>query len=279
MPVSTQNARSPAVLPHTSRRAGRELLLETVFRPLSNLLVPPLVALRVPPPAVVLANAATGLLAAAAIAGEKLWLGAVLLQVKTLLDNTDGQLARAGGRVTLTGRYLDTVADLVVNVAVFVALAVVTERPLLAAAALVALTVVLAVDFNLSELAREAGPGATPSPAPSGTLVERVLRAVYGAVFAPQDRLVRGFSDRRFDAAVGRDLVPTEAAGARAAYYDFLTLTVLANLGLTTQLVVLGLCLAAGAPEAYLLVAVASLLALVPLQVRRESRARHAAQA
>jgi archaetidylinositol phosphate synthase len=278
MPVSTENARTPVILPRVPRRAGRELLLETVFRPLSNRLVPSLVALRVPPPAVVLANAAAGLAAAAAIAGEKLLLGAVLLQVKTLLDNTDGQLARASRRVTPTGRYLDTIADLVVNVAVFVALAHVTGRPLLAAAALVALTAVLAVDFNVSQLARVAGPDATPLAAPSGTLAERALRAIYVSVFAPQDRLVRAFSDHRFDAAVGSDLTPSAAGKARAAYYDYLTLTVLANLGLTTQLVVLGICLAVGAPAAYLLVALASLVALVPLQVRREACARRAAR-
>ena len=52
----------------------------------------------------------------------------VLLQLKTVLDNADGQLARASGRVTLTGRYLDTEADLVVNAALFAALGYVTGQ-------------------------------------------------------------------------------------------------------------------------------------------------------
>ena len=113
-----------------------------------------------------LANAATGLVAAAALARGELVLAAALLQAKTLLDNCDGQLARATGRVTLSGRYLDTIADLVVNACVFAALGHVTDRPLLALAAFVALTLLLAVDFNVTELYREAR--GTPTPQPAG---------------------------------------------------------------------------------------------------------------
>ena len=134
-----------------SRRAGRELVLDLVFRPLSNALVPVLARIGVAPPVVVLANAAVGLVAAVAIARGQLVAGAVLLQLKSLLDNSDGQLARVQGRVTLTGRYLDTEADLVVNAAVFAALAYVTGEAALAVVAFVALTVVLAVDFNVTE--------------------------------------------------------------------------------------------------------------------------------
>ena len=53
-------------------------------------------------------------------------------------------------------------------------------------------------------------------------------------------------------------------------------MTVLANLGLTTQLVVLGVCLLLGAPSVYLWFALACLVALVPLQLRAERRARSA---
>ena len=80
------------------RRAGRELLLEGVFRPVSNVLVPLFVRTRVPPPVVVVANAIVGLLAAIALALGELLAAAVLLQLKTLLDNLDGQLARTTGR-------------------------------------------------------------------------------------------------------------------------------------------------------------------------------------
>jgi hypothetical protein len=45
---------------------------------------------------------------------------------------------------------------------------------------------------------------------------------------------------------------------------------VLANLGLSTQLAVLGLCLVLAAPEAYLWLALACVLIPVLLQLRRE---------
>ncbi len=48
----------------------------------------------------------------------------------------------------------------------------------------------------------------------------------------------------------------------------------LANLGLSTQLVLLGACLALGVPELYLWLVLAMLVLLPLLQVRRELNAR-----
>ena len=270
MPVSTEEVPGTAAAPEESRRAGRELVLEVVFRPLSNLLVTVLARAGVAPTAVVLANALTGLVAALALARGELVAAALLLQLKTLLDNTDGRLARVTGRVTLTGRYLDTEADLVVNAAVFAALGHVTGRPVLAAVAFVALTLVLAVDFNISDVYREQRGLASPPPAPSGGRIERALERIYSVSFARLDRLVRGLSERRLAVAHGS---PEVAHETRLRYIDAFAVTVLANLGLTTQLLALGACLALGVPEAYLWLAVAGLVALVPLQIRAERRA------
>ena len=273
MPVSTEEVPGTAAAPEESRRAGRELVLEVVFRPLSNLLVPVLARAGVAPTAVVLANAVAGLVAALALARGELVAAALLLQLKTLLDNTDGRLARVTGRVTLTGRYLDTEADLVVNAAVFAALGHVTGRPVLAAVAFVALTLVLAVDFNISDVYREQRGLASPPPAPSGGRIERALERIYSVSFARLDRLVRGLSERRLArlaVAHGSREVEHET---RLRYIDALAVTALANLGLTTQLLALGVCLALGVPEAYLWLAVAGLVALVPLQIRAERRA------
>ena len=243
------------------RRAGRELVLELVFRPLANALVPLFERAKVPPPAVVLANAAVGLVAALVLYRGYLVEAALLLQLKTLLDNADGALARATGRVTATGRYLDTIADLGVNVAVFVALAHVTDEPLLAAAAFLALAAVLAVDFNVTELYREAREIPTIEPSSSGTGLERSLAFLYRIWFGVLDRVVRGISTWRF--------------GDRPAYDGF-AVTVLANLGLTTQLAVLGVCLALGAPTLYLWLVLGCLLVLGALHVRAELRVRNA---
>jgi phosphatidylglycerophosphate synthase len=258
-------------------RPARELVVQVFFGPLANLVVRALLPLRVPPPAVVLANAAAGLLAAFALARGELALAALLLQLKTLLDNADGQLARATGRVGLVGRYLDTEADLVVNAALFAALGATTGMPWLALAAFCALTLLLSASFNVVELHREVHEVPTERLRSSGGRVERALELVYRIVFAPQDRLLRSFSSRRLERLLARepDLERVRVVGT-LAYYDRFTVKALANFGLSTQLAVLGVCLALNEPAAYLWLALACGLMLPVLQLRRERVARSA---
>jgi phosphatidylglycerophosphate synthase len=274
--VSTERVSCIAATRAGERRAGREVVLEVLFRPLSNLLVPALARTGIAPSAVVVANAVTGLLAALALARGSFLAAALLLQLKTLLDNSDGQLARMTGRVTLAGRYLDTEADLVVNAALFTALAYVTGQPLLTGAAFVTLTLVLAIDFNVTELYRERRGLAVSQPPRAGGRAEVVLGGVYAATFAQLDRFFRWFSERRFERLVAAGTSPAHVRQARLEYVDRVAVTVLANLGLTTQLFVLGACLALGLPQAYLWLVLACAIALAPLQVRAERRARAA---
>ncbi len=276
MTISTENAPGRSLGRGETRRAGREVVLELAFRPLANLLVPWLHRLAVAPPAVVLANAAAGLAAALVLARREPVLAALLLQLKTLLDNADGQLARVSDRVTLTGRYLDTEADLVVNAALFVALGSVTGHPWLALASFCALTVVLTTDFNVSQLYLEVRGERVPPPPASGGLAERLLGAVYAIVFAPQDRLVRWVSRRRFERIVVGEESTEDLRVVALVYHDRRTVTVLANLGLSTQLAVLGTCLVLGVPEVYLWLVLASLLLLPALQLRAERLVRTA---
>jgi hypothetical protein len=222
----------------------------------------------------VLVHLGLGLVAAAALGAGALLAAALLLQVKTLLDNADGLLARASRQVTLLGRYLDTEADLVVNAGVFAALGAVTGKPWLALAGLLASVLVLGVAFNLAELDREARGHPTPAPPRSGGPVERVLEGGYRLVFGPQDRLVRGFSRRRLQRVLDAVSDPARAGTATLAYHDRLTQAYLANTGLSTQLAALGVFLALGIPEAFLWLVLALLLPLPLLQLRRERLAR-----
>ena len=120
-------------------------------------------------------------------------LAAVLLQVKTVLDGADGQLARALDQVTVLGRYLDSESDLLVNAALFAALGSVTGKWWLAAIAFVVVTLVLSVDFDLELLyrrergePREARPAATGAAAVARAGLRRRLRAA-----GPARRVVR----------------------------------------------------------------------------------------
>jgi phosphatidylglycerophosphate synthase len=232
-------------------RLGTEWLCEIVFRPAAHLVVLALAPLRVPPPIVVLASTAGGLAAAVELGRGQLVLAAVLVQLKTVLDNADGQLARLTGRVTAFGRYLDSECDLLVNAALFAAIGYATGNALTAAAGFAALTAVLSVNFNLERLA-QGRPAAWDRSA---------LGRVYGALYGWQDVLVERFVERRL-----RGVDDT----GRRAYHDLTTVGILANMGMTTQLALLGVCVAFGRPLYFVAAALAELLVVGALVVRRE---------
>jgi phosphatidylglycerophosphate synthase len=233
-------------------RLGTELVCERVFRPLAHVVVLALAPLRVPPPAVVLASTASGLVGAVELARGHLVLAALLVQLKTVLDNADGQLARLTRRVTAFGRFLDSECDLLVNAALFAAVGWETSHPALAAVGFVAVTTVLSVNFNLERLAR----GAASVPDPS------VLGRVYTVLYGWQDALVERLVEHRLRGA---------DENARRAYHDAVTVRILANMGMSTQLLLFGLCVAAGHPLAFVGVAAAMLAVVAALFVRRES--------
>lgn len=249
-----------------------------LVQPLAEAGVRALARLGVNPLWLVATHAACGLAAAWLIAwssgGGLLW-AALLLQLKTLLDNMDGGLARATGRVTLMGRYLDTGMDLIVNAALFAALA--RYGPLLLALiAFVLLTLMLSWDFGAERLYRlersPHGPGETPSvgaPLP----LYRLFKGLYDALLAPQDRLIEGLERRRFARLVG---LPYASAPLelRLAWADLFSTASLVNLGLSTQMLVLGLCLALGRPFWYVWSIFAEALYLLGVQLLRGLRFR-----
>jgi phosphatidylglycerophosphate synthase len=257
----------PSLLSASRKRTlAPEYVCDYVFRPLAHVVVLALLPLRVPPPAVLLVATATGLSAAYAVGDGHLVAAALLLQVKTVLDNADGQLARASGRVSVLGRYLDSESDLLVNAALFAGLGYLTGRYVLAAVSFLALTLVLSVDFNLSILYRREHDEDVDAMPPANGLAH-VLERIYGVVYAPHDRLVAAFVESRLE-RLGAD------ADARLAYHDRATLTVLANFGLSTQLAALGVCLLLGRASAYFWLVLACGAVLVALAARRERLAR-----
>jgi archaetidylinositol phosphate synthase len=239
MPRASSSAREREPLPSSAlarsrkSRRGTELVCETVFRPLAHPLVLALARLRVPPPLVVCAAGAAGLAAAVELGRSALLAAALLVQLKTLLDNADGQLARLSGRTTAFGRYLDSEIDLLVNAALFAAVGWTTGQPALALLGFLALTSVLSLNFNVERLAR--GGTAEPETAGGGTAI---LHRVYRIVYAPQDRLAEALVSRRPALASSRSV------------------SLLANLGMSTQLATFGLLLALGHPLAFAWLAV-----------------------
>jgi phosphatidylglycerophosphate synthase len=221
---------------------------EKVFRPLAHPLVLVLARLRVAPPVVVGAAGAAGLAAAVELGRGSLLAAALLVQLKTLLDNADGQLARLAGRTSAFGRYLDSEVDLLVNAALFAALGWTTGRPALALTGFLALTSVLSLNFNAERLSRRA----VAEPEAEGGATE-FLRRIYGAVYAPQDRLAESLVARR-PGLVGPAAV-----------------SLLANLGMSTQLAAFGLLLALGQPLAFAWLALAEVALIGLALVRRRA--------
>ena len=244
-------------------RAARDVLCEVVYRPLAHVLVLALLPLRVPPPAVVLASGAAGVAGAVELARGDLIVAALLIQLKTVLDNADGQLARLSGRVTLLGRYLDSLCDLLVDAALFAALAWYAHAPVASLLGFVALTAVLSINFNLERLYRGA---AISIPQTHGATL--VLQRVYAAAYGWQDRLADRFVARRLrDASDER----------RVAYHDRMTVSVLANLGMTPQLAAFGVCIGVGHPLAFVWVLAGEVVLVALLLLRRETLGRDAA--
>jgi archaetidylinositol phosphate synthase len=252
---------SSALTQSRKARVGSEFFCERLFRPLAHLVVVALLPLRVPPPLVAAAAGATGIAAAVEIVQGRWLVAALLIQLKTVLDNSDGQLARLSGRITSFGRYLDSELDLCVNGALFAAVGWSTGRPALAAAGFVALTTVLNLNYNTERLYRAERDEPANAMPETTSRAAGLLRGLYVLLYAPQDRLVESFFSRRLRGA---------GLQARLAYHDRPTVVVLANLGMSTQLLVFGICVGLGRPAAFAWVTFAELVLVLSLGLRRE---------
>ncbi len=223
-----------------------------VLQPIAVRGIEALARRRVDPRWVVASHGLAGLAAAWALARGGtggLLAAAALLLLKTLLDNIDGGLARATGRVTQAGRYLDTLTDLVVNAALFAALARFVGGAV-AWPAFALLTLLLSLDYNLE--ARHLQAAGAPPPvagAPGGPpWLLRALRAAYAALLGWQDLALRAGDEALLRRLAG----PAYGAHAvRAAWSDRFSTAMLVDLGLSTQLIALAVCAALGHPGWY----------------------------
>ncbi|MFN3267044.1 MAG: CDP-alcohol phosphatidyltransferase family protein [Deinococcales bacterium] len=253
-----------------------EYVSEYGFRRLAHFVVLLLLPLKVAPTNLVIFHTVLGVVAGFFIAQNQLIWAAVLIQIKTVLDNADGQLARASGMVSEIGRYADTEGDFVVNLALFAGLGALTGQWFLATLSFVIFTLMLSLDFNweyLYRLEREEYFRPAPDTSKENQKILGLLEQFYKTVFLPQDNLIRRFCEARFAALYAKNPNPTTQAKARLAYYEADSLLVLANLELSTQLLVLGLLLVVGLPHLFLWFVVACGVVCVLLQSRREARA------
>ena len=134
-----------------------ELVNTYAIRPVAGVLVRLLYRTPITPNQVTVMSIVAGLIAAALYlsdAGGSLVAAGLMITAKDVLDSTDGQLARARQQYSRRGRFLDSIGDVVVSVAVFGAigwnLTRATDNPLYGALAAVACVgIVLRVSYHV----------------------------------------------------------------------------------------------------------------------------------
>ena len=241
-----------------------ELINLVLMRPAAGLLVRALYPTRVTPNQVTVASTIAGLIAAGFyLDGSHLFiaLGGCLVSVKDLLDSADGQLARAKQMFSRRGRFLDSIGDFVVNVALFAAIGSVVSRGgsgawawLLAAAGL--LGILLRVSYHVyyhtsylhgidvydtnrtTEEVREEDVQGDPF----ALTLQRIFLALYGW----QDRLMV-----RIDQWCAQDAIASRDE-RRQWFGDPIGLRLSGGIGIATELFFLMLFSLVGSLEGYL---------------------------
>ncbi len=72
----------------------------------------------------------SGLIAIYCILQGYYWLAAIFLILKSILDAADGELARVNQKPSYTGRFLDSVADIILNAIIFISIWYISNTPI-----------------------------------------------------------------------------------------------------------------------------------------------------
>ncbi|AZI42956.1 CDP-alcohol phosphatidyltransferase family protein [Deinococcus psychrotolerans] len=256
---------TPGLAQTRKARPADEWAAERIFRPLAQLLVAPAARTKLRPTQVVLFHTGLTLLAAAGLR-RGAWLApALLLQLKTVLDNFDGQLARATDQTTLSGRYLDSEMDVLGNLALLTAL----HGPLIGPSATLLLSLILSTDYLWERDYRAARGETFRAPAAQqgdNPAVLAALEKFYALYFVPQEQMLSRLFEARLRSVAGPQPTPQD----RQAYTPLAALTLSANLGLSSQLLLLGALTLLKRPHWYAPSLAVQAAALLTAQVWRE---------
>lgn len=110
-------------------KSHKFLDLSDYGRPIAKLIANTLKNTAFTPIHVTIAFIASGFLAIYCIIDGYYWLAAFFLILKSILDAADGELARVKQKPSYTGRYLDSVADIILNALFLIAIRHITDAP------------------------------------------------------------------------------------------------------------------------------------------------------
>jgi len=96
-------------------------------RPLARIIATSLKDTKLTPIHITIGFIISGIIAIACILKGYYWWAGFFLILKSILDAADGELARIKKTPSYTGRYLDSVADIILNIFIFIAINAITE--------------------------------------------------------------------------------------------------------------------------------------------------------
>lgn len=223
-------------------RPVEEIINIQIFRPLAHFLLIYIKDLSIKPEWIVIFHTLIVIISAFILYNSNSYFGNflvfVLLQFKTVLDNLDGQFARYKEIQSAVGRYLDTLMDYLGNLVVFLSIGLKHNEIILCLISFYVLTWVLSYDFNLERLYKGLE---IEQKYQRLNALERFLKLLYDFLLGYQDYVIIIF-ERFLWVKKGRkdDFWKRE--------YLYFT----ANMGLSTQLFVLGVFALFGLEKFYL---------------------------
>jgi phosphatidylglycerophosphate synthase len=258
-----------------------ELINTYALRPIAGFIVWALYGTSVTPNQVTIVSIITGLVAACfylKATPEAFAIAGLFVTLKDLLDSADGQLARAKQQYSRVGRFLDSIGDFIVDVAVFSAIgwtlyqasgnlwmAVLSLFGLIGISLRVSYHVFYQVNYlHLQKLsANNRISEEIQEEDLKNAGVELVLQRIFQWIYGWQDRLMEsadrwssGGGFRRFSENISRDSFKDsfrESYQRRQGWYsDIISLRLSGLLGFGTELFLLMLCSVFNRLELYL---------------------------
>lgn len=234
-------------------------------RPIAKLIAQALKHTQVTPIHVTMSFIVAGLLAIWCLIEDWLWLAAFFLIVKSILDAADGELARVKDTPSYTGRYFDSVADIILNLLILLTLWRLTQSSL-------ALTIIAFLGIQLQGtlynyyyvILRNSHDGDTTSrvyenktPTAFPGESQRSVNIFFG---------LYNFLYRGFDKAI----YLLDSSASRAQSFPNWFMTMVSIFGLGFQLLIISVMLVAGAKSLVIpFFALYSLLILVFVFIRK----------
>jgi archaetidylinositol phosphate synthase len=253
------------------RRPAEEITSHYFYRPLAHYaVVVPLMHTNIKPTTVVCTHTLIGLLAAFLITRGIYVPAALLIQIKCVLDNADGQLARATGQTSEIGRYLDTETDFFVNLTLFAALGQQVGSVALGLLAFLGVTFIMTIEFLWERKYQQVRQPVVVAQAAPGLVDDgwflKFLRALYQVIFVPQERLLGWLDERRYRSLLRQP----DHEQLRQAYWSKLSVGFIVQCGESTQVALMGIGLWLGRPGLCLGWIALQWVALAWVQLRRE---------